>query len=112
MKTYMQRAIKIRAPRPGLIHHSDRGSQYASGDFQKLLREHGMICSMSRRGNCYDNAAMESFLHSLKVEWIGDRIFETRAEARRTLHEYIELFYNSWRRHSTLGMVSPAATSG
>ena len=64
--------------------------------------------SMSRKGNCLDNAAMESFFHSLKVEWIGDRVFETRAEAGRVLHEYIELFYNSWRRHSTLGMVSPA----
>ncbi len=104
----LQRAIDIRTPRPGLIHHSDRGSQYASGDFQELLRKHRMICSMSRRGNCYDNAAMESFFHSLKVEWIGDRIFETRAEARRPVYEYIELFYSSWRRHSTLGMVSPA----
>jgi len=104
----LQRAINVRGPRPGLIHHTDRGSQYASGDFQELLKKHGMICSMSRRGNCYDNAAMESFFHSLKVEWIGDRIFETRAEARRVLHEYIERFYNSWRRHSTLGMVSPA----
>jgi transposase InsO family protein len=104
----LQRAIDIRTPGPGLIHHTDRGSQYASVDFQKLLKKRGMICSMSRRGNCYDNAAMESFFHSLKVEWIGDRIFETRAEARRALHEYIELFYNSWRRHSTLGMVSPA----
>lgn len=104
----LQRAIDIRHPRPGLIHHSDRGSQYASGDFQDLLTKHGMICSMSRRGNCYDNAAMESFFHSFKVEWIGDRIFETREEARRVIHEYIELFYNVWRRHSTLGMVSPA----
>jgi transposase InsO family protein len=104
----LQRAIAVRNPRAGLIYHSDRGSQYASEDFQKQLQAHGMICSMSRRGNCYDNAAMESFFHSLKVEWIGDRVFETRAEARRSLFEYIELFYNSWRRHSTLGMVSPA----
>jgi putative transposase len=81
----LQRAINIRGPRPGLIHHTDRGSQYASGDFQELLKKHGMICSMSRRGNCYDNAAMESFFHSLKVEWIGDTVFETRAEARRVI---------------------------
>ena len=72
------------------------------------LKGHGMIASMSRRGNCWDNAAMESFFHSLKVEWLGDQVFETRAEAERSLFKYIELFYNSWRRHSTLGMVSPA----
>jgi putative transposase len=104
----MAQAIVRRMPGPGLIHHSDRGVQYACGDFQNLLRAHGMTCSMSGAGNCYDNAAMESFFHSLKVEWIHGRTFTTREEARRSLSEYIETFYNSWRRHSTLGMISPA----
>lgn len=104
----LQRAVDLRDPEMGLIYHTDRGSQYACGAFQERLKGHGMIASMSRRGNCWDNAAMESFFHTLKVEWLGDRVFETRAEAERSLFKYIELFYNSWRRHSTLGMVSPA----
>jgi putative transposase len=104
----LQRALALRSPEPGMIYHTDRGSQYACGAFQELLKGHGMIASMSRRGNCWDNAAMESFFHSLKVEWLGDRVFETRAEAERSLFQYIEQFYNSWRRHSTLGMISPA----
>jgi transposase InsO family protein len=101
-------ALQDRRPARGLIHHSDRGSQYASKAFQGLLKDHGVVVSMSGVGNCYDNAVMESFFHSLKVEWIHGRTFRTREEARRGLFEYIEIFYNNWRRHSTLGMVSPA----
>jgi putative transposase len=103
-----KRALANRRPPCGLVHHSDRGSQYASGDFRKLLKAHGLKGSMSGVGNCYDNAAMESFFHSLKVEWVHGRVYRTREEARRNLFEYIEIFYNNWRRHSTLGMVSPA----
>ncbi len=100
-------AIENRHPAPGLIFHSDRGSQYASKRFQALLKAHGIVSSMSGVGNCYDNAVAESFFHSLKVEWIYGEEFRTREEARRSLFEYIEVFYNGWRRHSTLGMVSP-----
>jgi putative transposase len=91
----------------GLVHHSDRGVQYASGMFQALLGEHGIVCSMSRKGNCYDNAVMESFFGTLKTEL--DEPLPTRAAARLALFEYIEVFYNRQRLHSTLGYVSPAA---
>jgi transposase InsO family protein len=96
-----------RKPTKGLIHHSDRGSQYASGDYQNLLYSYGMTCSMSRKGDCWDNAVVESFFHTLKTEWIADTIYYTRDEARRDVIEYIEMFYNSHRLHSFLGYKSP-----
>ena len=101
-------AVGRRRPGPGLIHHSDRGVQYACGDFQKLLKRHGMVPSMSRKGDPYDNAVAESFFRTLKVELVYQRRFRTRAEAKAAIVEYIELFYNSWRRHSSLGYLSPA----
>lgn len=92
-----------------LLHHSDQGSQYAAEDFQRLLAHHGIACSMSRRGDCWDNAAMESFFASLKKERVYTRQrYRTRDEARADIFEYIEAFYNSTRRHSTLGQISPA----
>ncbi len=97
-----------RKPEPGLIHHSDRGSQYASHAFQARLAEYGMVCSMSRKGNCWDNAPTESFFNSLKNERVHGTHYRTRAEAIADLFDYIEPFYNRKRRHSTLGYVSPA----
>lgn len=96
-----------RRPAPGLIHHSDRGSQYASHAFQDKLAEYGMVCSMSRKGNCWDNAPTESFFNSLKNERVHGTRYETRAEAVADLFTYIEVFYNRSRRHSTLGYKSP-----
>jgi transposase InsO family protein len=100
-------ALKRRCPDSGLLHHSDQGSPYASEDYQKILEAQGITCSMSRRGNCYDNAVMESFFSTVKSE-LADR-FESFAEAKRELFDYLEVFYNQRRRHSTLGQVSPAA---
>jgi len=96
-----------RRPAPGLIHHSDRGVQYASSDFQELLSEFEMTCSMSRKGDCWDNAVAESFFGTLKTERVFLADYRTRDEARRDIVEYIEMFYNSRRRHSYLGNVSP-----
>ena len=96
-----------RRPAPGLIHHSDRGSQYASHAFQAKLAEYGMTCSMSRKGNCWDNAPTESFFNSLKNERVHAMRYATRAEATADLFNYIETFYNRKRRHSTLGYTSP-----
>ena len=96
-----------RKPAPGLIHHSDRGSQYASHAFQARLNEYGMICSMSRKGNCWDNAPTESFFNSFKNERVYGTRYETRAEAIADAFDYIEPFYNRRRRHSTLGYASP-----
>ena len=104
----MTMAIGHRQVHPDLMHHSDRGSQYVSDDFQSLLKDHGIRCSMSGRGNCYDNACVESFFATLKKERVYRRRYRTRAEARRDLFEYIEVFYNRKRRHSLLGDVSPA----
>jgi putative transposase len=101
-------AIQRRRPLPGCMHHSDRGSQYAAGDYRKQLAKYGMVCSMSRKGNCWDNAPMESFFHSLKTEQVHHCDYQTRDEARRDIFEYIEVFYNRQRRHSTLGYLSPA----
>ena len=101
-------AIRRRRPLPGCLHHSDRGSQYAAGDYQKQLAKYGMVCSMSRKGNCWDNAPMESFFHALKTEQVHHCDYQTRDEARRDIFEYIEVFYNRQRRHSTLGYLSPA----
>jgi putative transposase len=100
-------AIVDRQPSPGLIHHSDRGSQYASEDYRRELTVHGMVASMSRSGCCYDNAAAESFWHTLKNELIHRCNFQTHAEATQAIFEYIEVFYNRVRRHSTIGNVSP-----
>lgn len=91
----------------GVIVHSDRGSQYCSADYQALLKEHGLICSMSKRGDCYDNAAMESWNHSYKVESIHGERFATRWHAEKTTTDYIDRYYNVKRRHSTLGLRSP-----
>jgi putative transposase len=99
-------ALKRRCPGAGLLHHSDQGSQYASEDYQKALEARGIACSMSRRGDCYDNAAMESWFGTLKTE-LGET-FDTHADAKRLLFDYIEVFYNQKRRHSSLGYVSPA----
>ncbi len=96
-----------RRPGKGLLVHSDRGSQYASGRFQALLSEHGYVCSMSRKGNCWDNAPAESFFHTLKTELIHHRRFETREQAKQEIFEYIEVFYNRQRKHSTLGYRTP-----
>ncbi len=90
-----------------LLHHSDQGSQYTSEDFQRLLREQGITCSMSRRGDCWDNAAMESFFSTLKRERVSAKQYRTRDEARADIFDYIERFYNPRRRHSTIGYVSP-----
>ena len=97
-----------RRPASGLIHHSDRGSQYASQVFQDKLAAYGMVCSMSRKGNCWDNATSESFFNSLKNERVHGRRYATRDEAIADLFDYIEPFYNRSRRHSTLGSKSPA----
>jgi putative transposase len=96
-----------RRPTRALVHHSDRGSVYCSHDYQKLLKRYGMVCSMSRKANCYDNAPMESWFKSLKVERVQPRRYATRAQARSDLFSYIEAFYNPRRRHSALGYVSP-----
>jgi putative transposase len=101
-------AVWQRQPQPGLLHHSDRGSQYSSEDFQRLLAEHGIRRSMSGHGNCYDNACVESFFATLKRERVYRRHYRTRQEARADLFEYIEVFYNRRRRHSLLGDRSPA----
>ncbi len=101
-------ALAARCPEAGLLTHSDRGSQSASEHDQKTLATHGIRCSMSRRGNCWDNAPMESFFASLKKELVHHEKYATRAEARSSLFEYIEVFYNRERRHSALGYVAPA----
>ena len=99
-------ALKRRCPDPGLLHHSDQGCTYASEDYRARLEQHGIVCSMSRRGNCYDNAVMESWFATVKSEE-GER-FESYAHAKEALFDYIEVFYNQRRRHSTLGQISPA----
>ncbi|MBA3684119.1 MAG: IS3 family transposase [Planctomycetes bacterium] len=99
--------VADRRPGEGLIHHSDRGSQYASDDYRRAQAAYGMIASMSRRACCYDNAAAESFWHTLKNELIHRRHFQTRAEAQQAIFEYIEVFYNRIRRHTSIGNVSP-----
>lgn len=103
----LERALTRRGPAIGLLHHSDRGSTYASGDYRRRLAAHGVVCSMSRRGNCHDNAVMESFFSTVKSE-LGDQ-FASPADTALELFEYIEVFYNQRRRHSTLGQISPAA---
>jgi len=102
----LEMALKRRCPETGLLHHSDRGSPYASEDYQAILEAHGITCSMSRRGDCYDNAVMEAFFSTVKIE-LSDR-FDSGDAAKRALFQYIEVFYNQRRRHSTLGYISPA----
>ncbi len=103
----LQMALKRRCPGAGLLHHSDQGCTYASEDYQDVLDAHRLTCSMSRRGNCYDNAVMEAFFSSVKSE-LADR-FDSCGDAKMELFDYIEVFYNQRRRHSTLGQISPAA---
>lgn len=100
-------ALARRRPKPGLLHHSDRGCQYTSTAYRKKLEQAGIIVSMSRTGNCWDNAAMESFFGTLKEECVGDAIYSSHEQARLSLFEYLEVYYNRIRRHSTLGYVSP-----
>ena len=90
-----------------LLHHSDRGSQYTSEQFQRLIADHGIICSKSRSGNVWDNAAMESFFSSLKTERTARKLYRTRDQAKADVFDYIERFYNAKRRHSTIGYLSP-----
>ena len=104
----LEMAVGRRCPGPGLIHHTDRGSQYACGDYKRALRSHGMICSMSRKGDCWDNAPMESWFHTLKTELVNHRDYQTRMQAKADIFEYIEVFYNRSRRHSGLGYMTPA----
>ncbi len=100
-------AVWKRRPNKGLMVHSDRGSQYASGLYQKTIKVHGFICSMSRKGNCWDTAPSESFFHTLKTELTHHRRYQTRVEAKQEIFEYIEVFYNRQRRHSTIGYQTP-----
>lgn len=104
----LRMALSGRCPGGELVHHSDRGSQYASDDYQRLLRQRGILCSMSRKGDCWDNAVVESFFSTLKKELIYRCDFVTREGARREIFDYIEVFYNRQRRHSYLGYLSPA----
>lgn len=104
----LEMALKQRQPKPGLLHHSDRGVHYAGRRYQELLRRHGVRSSMSRAGNCQDNAVVESFFSSLKNELTLHDRYETRAQARAAVFDYIELFYNPVRQHSHLGGISPA----
>src|SRR5215203_4582963 len=105
----LEQAVAARRPAAGLMHHSDRGSQYCSHEYQALLESYGMRVSMSRKGNCYDNAPVESFFGTLKTELVHHRRYQTRAEAAREIAEYIDLFYNRQRRQARLGYLSPAA---
>ena len=100
-------AIWRRGKPDALLHHSDQGGQYTSEQFQRLMSDNGVTCSMSRSGNVWDNAAMESFFSSLKTERIGKKVYRTRAQAKADVFDYVECFYNPTRRHSTLGYLSP-----
>jgi putative transposase len=104
----LEMAIRRRVPGEGLVAHSDRGSQYASDHYRGLLGRHGIVCSMSRVAQCWDNAPVESFFASLKRELVHDEHYTTRGQARASIFEYVEAFYNRVRRHSALGYVSPA----
>jgi putative transposase len=103
----LKMALRSRHPLKGLLHHSDRGSQYASNDYQQVLNDNNICCSMSRKGNCYDNAVMESFFATLKQELVYKRIYENRKEAKQDIFEYIQVWYNRKRSHSSLGYLSP-----
>ena len=103
----LQMALARRHPEPGLLHHSDRGSQYTCQDYQALLARYGIVVSMSRKGDCYDNALMESFNGTLKTECVDRESYQTHAQARLSIFEYLEVFYHRQRLHSSLGYVSP-----
>ncbi len=107
MTDSLQMAMWKRRPKAGLLVHSDRGSQYVSECYQKLLGENEFVCSMSRKGNCWDNAVAESFFHTLKTELIHHEDFQTREEAQQAIFEYIEVYYNRQRKHSTNGYLAP-----
>ncbi len=107
VKEALAMAYFHRRPSKGLLHHSDRGSQYAAHEYQDQLKQYGMTCSMSRKGDCWDNAVVESFFHSLKVECTHEKRYASREETRTDIIDYIEMFYNSYRLHSTLGYQSP-----
>lgn len=104
----LEQALQRRQPGEGLQHHSDRGCQYTRDAFQALLAKNKVVCSMSGTGNCYDNAVAESFFHTLKTEWIYFERYDHREQARRSIFEYVEVFYNNQRRHSTVGYLAPA----
>ena len=103
----LRMAIARRRPQAGLLHHTDRGSTYTSQEYQSLLQQEGMVASMSRTGDCYDNALVESFFHSFKGECLDGEYLQTRSQARSMTFECIEGFYNRTRRHSTLHYMSP-----
>ncbi len=105
----LEMAIGRRRPAAAVLHHSDRGSQYASRDYRDALSEAGFEVSMSRRGDCYDNAPVESFFATLKKELVAGEVFYSRRQAHHEIVDYIEAFYNCWRRHSSIGYLSPAA---
>lgn len=107
-KQALIQAIWRRRPEPGLVIHSDRGSQFVSGEYREFVTSQSFVPSMARFGNCYDNAVMESFFHTLKMEHVYWEHYQTREQAKQSVFEYIELFYNCWRRHSTLGYLSPS----
>jgi len=107
--TALDMALTHRRPGYGLLHHSDRGSQYASDAFQELLNIHQIVCSMSGKGDCWDNAVMERFFGSLKTEWLEGKKYARREEAKKDVFKYIEVFYNHQRRHAALDYLSPAA---
>jgi putative transposase len=108
----LQKALEERRPTKGLMHHSDRGVQYACGQYQSLLERHRIRCSMSRGGDCYDNAVIESFFKTFKSELVNHQQYQTRKEATASIHPWIELFYNRQRQHSALGYKSPAEYEG
>jgi transposase InsO family protein len=103
----LKMAITNRRPLEGLLHHSDRGVQYASHIYQEVLNQNKITCSMSRKGNCWDNAPMESFFSTLKIECINGKVYLSRAQAKREIFEYIEVYYNRKRRHSSIGSMTP-----
>jgi len=105
----LKMAVDHRGNIKGVVLHSDQGSQYASSTYQQLLQEFGILCSMSRKGNCWDNAPMESFFHSMKTEWVNFENYKSHSIARSSIFSYIELFYNRKRRHSSLSYKSPMA---
>ncbi len=107
VKRALQMALQQRQPAAGLVHHSDRGSEYASKTYQEMLKQHGIQISMSKKGDCYDNAMVESFWGTLKEECIGRKTYQTRKEAKLAIFDYIEIFYNRKRKHSSLGYMSP-----
>jgi putative transposase len=107
VESALDMALARRRPQAGLLHHSDRGCQYTSQAYRRRLEQMEMVVSMSRKGNCWDNATMESFFGSLKEECLGSTVYPSHEHARLSLFEYLEIYYNRQRRHSTLGYVSP-----